>query len=170
MWLAAGAVLACGTRSAAQEVELGTQAGLTILHVPEATSTHFAVPGAGILGAPTVYLAVFGTARHFSIDPQLTYTHVSTDFGSSYLFAGALRFAGYFKDPKASPYVYGDIALRAADHVDAEFAPGVGVGYRAVLGQTFVLRPEFGFRKWSSGGPSEFAFRLAFGVILPHGR
>ncbi len=170
MLLATGAVLACGTRAFAQEVELGTQAGLTILHASGATSTQFQVPGAGILSAPTVYLSVFGTSRRFSIDPELTYAHVSSDFGSHYVFAGALRFAGYLKDPRSSPYLYGDIAMRAADHVDSEFAPGLGIGYRGVLGQTFVLRPEFGFRKWSDHGPSEYAFRLAFGVILPHGR
>ncbi len=171
--LAAGMLLAFATGAAAQrtELELGTQAGFTFTRTPGSDHTHtlFVLPGGGLLGQPTIYLAIFPT-RHLSIDPQMTFIHSSGGGGTDNVFAGSLRLAGYLQDAQASPYLFGDVALTAASEANSEFAPGIGIGYRAVVGRYIALRPEFEYRKWSDHGPHEFRLALSFGVVLPSGR
>ncbi len=171
--LAAGVMLAFATGAAAQatEFELGTQTGFTFLHNSgvDHTDTHFVVPGSGLLGQPTIYLAIF-PMRRLSIEPQLLYTHSSGEGSSSYVFGGALRLAGYLQDAQASPYLFGDIGMTAASHSDTHVAPGIGIGYRGVVGRYVALRPEFEYRKWNDQGPHEFRLALSFGVVLPSGR
>ncbi len=173
----ATATLAGGTQLAAQrpaDLELGTQTGITILHQNGTSNTNFSLPGGGVLGSPTIYLAIF-PQRQISIEPQIAFAHSNEEDVSASTFAGVLRVAGFFQDAHASPYLFGDVGVQTSSvrisgggstsetHVGA----GVGIGYRSVFARYLVVRPEAEFRAWTNHGPSEIALRAAFGVMLP---
>jgi hypothetical protein len=171
--------LAGGTRLAAQkraELELGTQAGITFLHSNGTTTTNFSLPGGGVLGSPTIYLAIFPD-RRLSIEPQLAFTHSDVEDASASAFAGVLRLAGYLEDARASPYLFGDLGVQTVSaklgdvsNSTTRVGAGFGIGYRARFAHYLVVRPEAEFREWTEHGPSEIVLRAAFGVVLPNGR
>ena len=169
--------LAGGTHLAAQgrtNLELGTQAGITILHQNGTSTTNFSLPGGGVLGSPTIYLAIFPD-RQLSIEPQIAFTHSDVEEASASSFAGVVRIAGYLQDAHASAYLFGGLGVQtvsvkvgAASNSSTRVGAGFGIGYRAAFARYLVVRPEAEFRKWTDDGPSEIALRAAFGVMLPH--
>jgi len=177
-----GAVLLIPLQAMAQgkTVEIGTNAGLTILTGGGATTTGLSVPGAGIGGAANLYASFFGPKAIF-IEPSggLNVAHAAGTTITNFGLAGAV---GYLLQPNASvkgAYLAGQAALDYAHAGGAsatDFALGAKVGYRSPIGNSLAVRLEGGFRKWlhdtgAFGTQSEFTIGVGLGIVRhPSGR
>jgi hypothetical protein len=177
-----GAVLSIPLQALAQgkSVEIGTNAGLTIMTGGGATSTAFGVPGAGVGGIANLYASFFSPKPMF-FEPSagLNVAHAT---GVTVTNLGLAGTVGYLLKKSATikgAYVAGDGALdylHAGGGSATDFALGGKVGYRCPIGTSLAVRVEGGFRKWlhSSGAfgtRSEITIGLGLGVVRhPSGR
>jgi len=159
-------------------VEIGTNAGLTILTGGGATSTNFSVPGAGVGGAANLYASFFG-AKALFIEPSTGLT-IAHDGGTTVTNLGLAGTVGYLLKKTASvkgAYVAGDAALdylHGGGGSATDFALGGKVGYRCPIGTSLAARFEGGFRKWLHdtglfGTRSEITFSVGLGVVRHKG-
>lgn len=157
-----------------RSVEVGTNAGLTIMTGGGATATAFSVPGAGVGGAANVYASFFG-AKALFIEPSagLTIAHTT---GLTVTNLGLAGTVGYLLKKTASvkgAYVAGDAALdylHGGGGSATDFALGGKVGYRYPIGTSLAARFEGGFRKWlhdtgAFGTQSEITLGVGLGVV-----
>ena len=168
------AALGSATTAQAQEkprLEVGTQAGVTIMRSGGESLTTFGLPGGGVAGASTIYFSMFASPNvvvepHLSLnrisDDDFSITTLGVDGRLKYLFSGAMSNSGY---------VFGDgavIRTSAGDESESEFAAGGGIGYRALISEAFAFHIEGRFLHWFDdfASTNEFGLALGIGVVL----
>lgn len=151
-------------------VEIGTRLGATIQHVTGSTLTEISVPGAGILGQPTIYATFFATPEVF-VEPDVAF-NVITGGGSTVTTFGGSANIGYLiptATPDAAPFVAASGALQhisGGGTSSTEGAVGGRVGYRFVVQSSFAVRLEAGYRRWFSSHVNEITIGLGLGGII----
>jgi hypothetical protein len=153
--------------------EIGTNLGVTISKAGGESITHFGVPGQGMLGQPMLY-ATFFPGRSVMLEPQLA-LNIYSGGGSTLTTAAFGAQVGYFfkGSTENSPFVAGSLGLQSvsgsgASHSD--FALGAKFGYRALIGSSFGIRFEAGYRRWSDNKVDEISFGIGLGGIIHRGK
>ncbi len=149
------------------KVEIGTQAGLSILSSDGDNLTTISIPGGGMGGLSAVY-ATFFPSSNVAIEPRLSFNRVSEgDFSLTVLGLDArvkALFSGALED---SFYVYGvGSVLRASSggESDSDFAAGGGIGFRKLATDHLAVNFEGGYRRWFIEGEGLNEFTLSVGV------
>ena len=94
MSVAAATLLATAPAQAQQGgVEIGTEAGLSLLRVGGENLTIFSIPGASIQGSSAIYATIF-TSSNVAIEPQLNFTALRAggETITSLGFAGRVKY------------------------------------------------------------------------------
>ncbi len=155
-------------------LELGTSLGLTITSsavVLGGSVTRFGAPGAGILGQPTIYAAVFA-GKGVIIEPQLALNITSSGGQTATTVGLAAQFGYLFDGPERNSLLLaGSLAYQSISHPGTssdEVGLGAKVGYRVLAGSSVGLRFEAGYRRWFDSHLNEFTFGIGLGGIFHH--
>ncbi len=163
--------------AAAQEkpvVEIGTNAGFTILTQDESTVTYIGIPGQGFLRQPSMYASFF-TGGPMLIDMQLGLSIASYENGSSTTIGFGGQVGYLFNGPTMnSPFLAAELGVWSAavsngySHSDSDVGIGGKIGYRFLIGRSVGLRLEGGYRRWMDSDLNEFKIGMGLGGIV-HG-
>lgn len=155
-------------------VEIGTEAGISILRAGGANVTIFGIPGASIQGGSAIYATIF-TSSNVAIEPQLNFTAIRAggETLTSLGFAGRVKY--FFKGPSVnSAYVVGDGALARLSGLgesETDFALGGGIGFRSVINDALGFHIEGRYRRWFEDftDVNEFTVAVGLGAIVGGG-
>jgi hypothetical protein len=151
--------------------ELGTQLGVTVLS-GGGTTEHVAVPGAGVLGSPTLYVGLVASP-HLLVQPQvgMQWEHAGSGHAGLYDEALQLKYLIGGADV-SSPYVGVDGALEETSGLGGRSRGALGgaVGYRLLAGGAATVNMEARYRRWFADHMNELAFLVGLGIRLPGGR
>ena len=157
------------------KVEIGTQAGLSILRSDGDNLTTVSIPGGGFAGMSAVY-ATFFPSSNVALEPRLSFNRVS-DGDFSLTVAGLdarlkVLVNGALED---SFYLYGaGSVLRTSSDDDSEsdFAAGAGIGFRKLATDHLAVNFEGGYRRWFIDGDeslNEFTLSVGVGAVVGGG-
>jgi hypothetical protein len=164
--------LLLGPMAAHGEVEVGTIGGLVWAGSGGRSASQFSLVGGGPLGVSVLYVAS-EVAPKVMMQVQGNLVAASSS-GLGYTVGGsAIVVAGQLDlmvQEGSSPFVGGGAALVSASgggSSDSLLAIGAEGGYRALVGETFVLRFEGRLRRWlNDGGINELGITGSAGVIF----
>lgn len=162
----------------ARGVEIGTRAGFSMA-VADGEILSVGIPGGspnplGFLvgGNSSLHVAFFPFSR-LMVEPQANFDLISVSNGDSETLTSlsiASQFAYLFKGARSdSPYVGFATSLLyvgIGDVSEWDVAIGLTFGYRFLLGEHIVLRPEGGYRFWFDLDIEEITAVVALSVLL----
>jgi len=172
MSIAVATLLAAAPTQAQQGgVEIGTEAGVSVLRAGGSNVTIFGIPGASIQGSSAIYATIF-TSSNVAIEPQLNFTAIRAggETLSSLGFAGRVKY--FFTGTSVgSAYLVGDGALSrlsGGGESESDFAVGGGIGYRSVINDALGFHIEGRYRRWFDdfADVNEFALVVGLGAIV----
>ena len=159
-------------------IEIGTRVGFNVA-IKGSELLSVGIPGGspnplGVLGGGTssVHVAFFPWSN-IMVEPQVNLDVVHLSNGDSqtvtsanisgqivYLFGGSLSHSPYVGLSSSA------IFIDTGNTSEEDFAIGAALGYRFLVGEHLVLRPESSYRYWIDFGVEEVSVALAFSVLL----
>lgn len=153
--------------------EVGTRLGGTAFFRGGDSDTDLDVPGAGILGLPTLHAMYIHVSSPKPSGPPPSTFYIELEAGLSQQLEGAggtrlvlgLQPGYLFAGQERSGYFGVNIALLSFDG-DTELALGSALGYRIPVQRHFAVRLQAGYRRWVDSELNELTFAVILGAVL----